>query len=265
MIFGLKVHHTDMEALMDMGPEALEFALFSDDIRDETWVDSVYFNGPIAVHMQEKFKDGRLLDLASGDEKERREAVMDLKKTIDLSERLNARSIIVHPGGVRKAPVSLDPSPLLDSIEELKTYLPDNIELLLENMPAIYWYKGELYSSCLFKDSREIASILGELDVGLCMDLCHAKLYCNTRSVDFNSYIAGLKPYIRHIHVSDARGTSEEGLQIGEGEIDFPGIMPILEGLDVVAIPEILEGHKNGGAGFRIAVDRLNRMGFFEL
>jgi N-acetylneuraminate synthase len=263
MIFGLKVHHTDMEVLMDMGPEALEFALFSDDVSDRSWVDRVYFNGPIAVHMQEKFKDGRLLDLASGDERERREAVMDIKKMIDLSERLNARSIIVHPGGVRKVPASLDLAPLLDSIEELKTYLPGHIELLLENMPAIYWYKGELYSSCLFKDSREIVSTLDELDVGLCMDLCHAKLYCNSSGVDFESYIAGLKPYIGHIHVSDARGTSEEGLQIGEGEIDFPGIMPILKGLDVVAIPEILEGHKNSGAGFRIAVDRLKRMGFF--
>jgi hypothetical protein len=39
--------------------------------------------------------------------------------------------------------------------------------------------------------------------------------------------------------------------------------MPILEGLDVVAVPEILEGHKNRGAGFRIAVDRLKKMGFF--
>jgi len=248
---------------MDMGPEALEFALFSDDVSDESWVDSVYFNGPIAVHMQEKFKDGRLLDLASNDNNERREAVMDIKKMIDISERLNARSIIVHPGGVRKALVSLDPAPLLDSIEELKTYLPGHIELLLENMPARYWYKGELYSSCLFKDSKEIVSILGELNVGLCMDLCHAKLYCNAAGVNFRSYLTKLRPYIRHIHVSDARGTSEEGLQIGEGEIDFPDIMPILEGLDVVAVPEILEGHKNRGAGFRIAVDRLKKMGFF--
>lgn len=248
---------------MDMHPEALEFALFPGDALDDSWVEGVNFQGPMAVHMQEKFKDGRLLDPASPDEGERLEAVKALKKNIGLASRLGARSLIVHPGGIRKEPTELDVTPLLDSLSELKEHAGGHVELLLENMPAIYWYKGELYSPCLFKDRGEVVSILDGLSLGLCMDLCHAKLYCNASGRDFDSYIGGLKPYIRHIHVSDARGTAEEGLQIGEGEIDFPGILPILRDLDVVAIPEILDGHRDSGAGFRIAVDRLKNIGFF--
>jgi len=252
-----------MAALTDMCPKALEFALFPGDALDDSWVEKVSFHGPMAVHMQEKFKDGRLLDPASPNEGERLDAVKALKKNIDLAERLGACSLIVHPGGIRKKPMGLDSTPLIDSMEELKEYGGEHVELLIENMPAIYWYKGELYSSCLFKDSREIASTLDELGLGLCMDLCHAKLYCNASGCDFNSYIRELKPYIRHIHVSDARGTAEEGLQIGEGEIDFAGILPILRNLDVIAIPEILNGHLNAGEGFRIAADRLKKIGFF--
>ena len=177
---------------------------------------------------------------------------------------MNAESVILHPGGVRAKPEHVDTAPLLDSVRELKAYRPGAVRLLLENMPDIYWYEGVLHSACLFKHYDEITGILDTLDLGMCMDLCHAKLYCNAAGADFHAYVKALKPYIRHMHVSDARGTTEEGLQIGEGEIDFRGLLPTLKSLDVIAVPEILDGHKDDGADFRIAVDRLRKIGFFD-
>ncbi len=263
MKFGLKVHHTDLAYLIDMEPDALEFALFPGDV-EGSWVDDVKFDGPIVVHMPEKFKDGTLIDPASSDDKKRSASVNMLKRTIDLSEKLNASIVILHPGGVRKSPESVDNSPLLDSMGELLSYAPKSIELILENMPDIYWYNGELISSCLFKDEAEISGVLKQLNMGMCMDVCHAKLHCNASKVDFYSYIKQLKPFIRHVHVSDAGGISYEGMQIGDGEIDFRGILPLLEGLDVIAVPEILNGHEDRGEGFRVAVSRLKALGYFD-
>jgi deoxyribonuclease-4 len=263
MKFGLKVHHSDIAGMIDMKPEALEFALFHGDM-DGSWVKDISFAGPIILHMPEKFADGSLVDPASPDGRTRSDSVAILKRTIDLAYALNAESVVLHPGGVRSKPEHVDPAPLLDSMRALKAYRPGVVRLLLENMPDIYWYKGVLHSACLFKHYDEITDILETLDMGMCMDLCHAKLYCNAAGEDFGAYVKALKPYIRHIHVSDARGTTQEGLQIGDGEIDFKGLLPILKGLDVVAVPEIIDGHKDGGAGFRVAVGRLNQIGFFD-
>jgi N-acetylneuraminate synthase len=100
--------------------------------------------------------------------------------------------------------------------------------------------------------------------MGLCLDLSHAKLYCNAAGEDFLAYVKALKPLIGHIHVSDARGTTNEGLQIGEGEIDFTALVRALDGMDVIAVPEIMDGHRDKGAGFRVAVERLRKIGFFD-
>ncbi|BAI62144.1 conserved hypothetical protein [Methanocella paludicola SANAE] len=263
MKFGLKVHHSDIASLMDMRPEALEFALFCGDM-DGSWAKGIEFDGPVVLHMPEKFADGSLVDLASPEEGKRRDAVAILKRTIDLGAAMGAESIICHPGGIRAKPEFVDQCPLLDSMHELIAYVRGTTRLLLENMPDIYWYKGVLHSSCLFKHKDEISTILDELSLGLCMDLCHAKLYCNSMGEDYLSYVTALKPYIRHIHVSDARGSTEEGVQIGDGEVDFAALRKLLGDVGAAAVPEILDGHKDGGAGFRIAARRLEKIGFFN-
>jgi len=66
-----------------------------------------------------------------------------------------------------------------------------------------------------------------------------------------------MAPHIAHVHIADASGTDGEGLQIGEGEVPFEGIMPIVQGLDAGFIPEIWMGHRNDGEGFVIALNRL--------
>ena len=50
-----------------------------------------------------------------------------------------------------------------------------------------------------------------------------------------------------------------EGLQIDEGDIDFVKLAKILNELCPSAsfIPEIWQGHKNGGEGFWLALEKL--------
>ncbi|MGY3074696.1 sugar phosphate isomerase/epimerase [Bradyrhizobium sp. LM6.10] len=76
---------------------------------------------------------------------------------------------------------------------------------------------------------------------------------------DFAQGLAQLGPHTAHLHFGDAKGLDGEGLQVGEGEIDFDEIGRVLRKHAPTAsfIPEIWQGHKNMGEGFWIALERL--------
>ena len=59
--------------------------------------------------------------------------------------------------------------------------------------------------------------------------------------------------------MGDAKGVNGEGLQIGEGDMDFVRLGKILNSRcpDAYFIPEIWQGHKNGGEGFWRALEKL--------
>ena len=77
--------------------------------------------------------------------------------------------------------------------------------------------------------------------------------------LDFYQFSKNIAPYSAHLHLGDAKGLNGEGLQIGEGDIDFSRLGDILKsGCPKISfIPEIWQGHKNGGEGFWIALERL--------
>ncbi len=65
--------------------------------------------------------------------------------------------------------------------------------------------------------------------------------------------------YVAHVHIADASGLDGEGLQIGDGDIDFVSVLRTLEKISPEAsfIPEIWQGHENGGEGFWLAMEKL--------
>jgi len=130
-------------------------------------------------------------------------------------------------------------------------------QLLLENMPWFYWlHKRDRMVSNLCVSVEDMERFAG-LVSGLTLDACHGYLsrpegdgsYCQRFMDRFGSAV-------RHLHVSDAAAPDREGLQIGEGEIDFSW----LTGSDLPIVVEIWNGHENGAAGFRKGVERLRHM-----
>ena len=65
-------------------------------------------------------------------------------------------------------------------------------------------------------------------------------------------------PYTEYLHVADAIGIDGEGIQIGEGEIDWRAISPLLKSFDGPMITEIWRGHEQQGEGFKLAAERLS-------
>jgi N-acetylneuraminate synthase len=94
----------------------------------------------------------------------------------------------------------------------------------------------------------------------MCFDISHSKLTCNYFDIDFYDFSKKVAKYSAHLHLGDAKGFNGEGLQIGEGEVDFHRLAKIFDDLcpDASFIPEIWQGHKNGGEGFWIALEKLN-------
>ena len=92
------------------------------------------------------------------------------------------------------------------------------------------------------------------------LDLCHSKLACNHIGMPFLEYLEIAGPRTGHLHVAAASGVDAEGLQIGEGDMDFKTIVAVLDRTcpDATFIPEIWQGHKNEGEGSWIALNRLN-------
>ncbi len=267
MMLGVKVSPCDYRQMLEVKPEAVEFSLQEKDLKGY-WVEGLdldYFFPNLIVHAPILFENGSLVDIAAEDKELRKKSLLIILKTFELACKLcesgcfkNNPVVVLHPGGIAKQEIEIPEQRLKESIEKILSQVDSTRYVsTIENMPQFYRYKNELYTANIFKKKDEITRLLEHLQIKLCLDLSHAKLYCNHASLDFYDYIRSLSPYTVHIHASDARGVSGEGVQIGEGEIDFKKTLAIFKNRDVTIVPEVKGGHDNRGEGFKTALERL--------
>jgi sugar phosphate isomerase/epimerase len=133
------------------------------------------------------------------------------------------------------------------------------VEVIAQTMPPYPWLMGGQSHHNLFIDPDDTVQACVDLGLRLCFDTSHTKLAANDRGDSFHDWAEALAPHTAHLHVVDARGVDGEGLQIGEGEIDFGDLGEVLDRHCPHAgfIPEVWQGHQNGGEGFWTALDRL--------
>ena len=99
-------------------------------------------------------------------------------------------------------------------------------------------------------------------DLKMTYDVCHAKLHCNHDNLSLDEYTSKIMPHVSHLHISDAQGIDGEGLQIGEGDIDFKSLFEIIENSknkDYTWVTEIWSGHLNHGSGCRKTMHNLSK------
>lgn len=251
-------------------PDLFEFHLsFSDmDLRPEDYLTGTYPFG-FVVHAPELFAGSHLMDLAAPDERYRLQSLRETQRVIDITRGLKRffprtpRPLIVaNIGGFsmdEPLPVELKRGyyeRFAKSLGELDT---DGVELIPQTMAPFPWHFGGQRYQNLFVKSDEIVEWCRELKLRMCFDVSHSVLTCNHMGIDFYDFAAALGPITAHLHLGDASGINGEGLQVGEGEIDFARLGRILRATcpDASFIPEIWQGHKNGGEGFWIALERL--------
>jgi sialic acid synthase SpsE/sugar phosphate isomerase/epimerase len=269
--WGFTVRFRDFKELLVFQPKLLEFHLTDQDLDEQYPGDN--YDLKLVVHAPEFF-ERTLVDLCSLDEYQRNQSVSLIQKSINLTRKITHHfngvpKIVVHTGGASLDNAIEDRDALyknlLRSVGELDY---EGVELLLENLPPHPWYFGGQWLTNAFMDAYEIRDFIEPLGLNMCFDTSHSKLYCNWAHVDFYEQVKVLLPYIGHLHLADGAGLDGEGLQIGEGTIDWVHFFKAIgagkpDGYHGTMIPEIWRGHQREGEGFRIAIQRLTEA-YFE-
>ncbi|MBD2039810.1 N-acetylneuraminate synthase family protein [Microcoleus sp. FACHB-672] len=271
--WGLPVRYHDFKTILaKSNPDLLEFHLSYRDLEQDI---HQFFNQTydldLVVHSPELFAGDHLLNLCALDENYRQHSVRELQRVIDVTRTLKpffkkaSRPLIVgNLGGfTTDAPIPVSERRqwydlIAKSLSELDT---KGVEIIPQTLPPFPWYfGGQLYLN-LFVEPDDTVEFCREHGYRVCLDISHSKLASNHYNWSFNQFVEQVAPHTAHFHIADAAGVDGEGLQIGEGDMDFPALAEFLEKASPTAsfIPEIWQGHHNQGEGFWIALEKLEK------
>ncbi|WP_246667224.1 N-acetylneuraminate synthase family protein [Bradyrhizobium sp. UNPA324] len=269
--WGVPVRYHDTERFLEIcEPDIIEFHLsYSDMERDPAAYLSGTYDLGFVVHAPELFAGSKLMDLATPDEALRRYSLEQTQAVIDITRGLKKYfpktkrpPIVANIGGFTMD----EPLPPEEKAERYRIFAQslteldmDGVELTPQTMAPFPWHFGGQRHQNIFIFPDESAAFCAKHDLRMCVDISHTKLAANHFGFDFAQGLAQLGPHTAHLHFGDAKGLDGEGLQIGEGEIDFDEIGQVLRKHAPTAsfIPEIWQGHKNMGEGFWTALERL--------
>ena len=263
--WGVPVRYHDYKALLSKSnPDLLEFHLsYRDlDLDFRTFIGQSYPKLNLAVHSPELFAGDHVMDLCSLDDSYRQHSVRELQRVIDLTRALKeyfpktARPVIVTNVGGYSLDRPLNPQEIAQRQvklgESLKQVDAAGVEVIPQTMPPYPWHMGGQRFHNLFVEAAEIVEICRTLGIRVCFDVSHSKLACNQLKHSFQEFVQQVGPHTAHLHIADCLGVDGEGLQIGEGDMDFVALGKDLDHACPKAsfIPEIWQGHKNDGEGF---------------
>jgi N-acetylneuraminate synthase len=261
--WGLKARFHDLADVLVKEPQLVELHFSDADVDYPFAPPPEPYTQQLFVHAPEFF-DQQLLDLATFDEERREASIALLQRTIAKTAALapsfaGIGGIVIHVGGMSMDGPAADRERLLQRAAAAFRRLDSRgLALLPENLPPRPWYLGGQWFQNVFIRPEEMVEFCQDLDVGMTLDLSHAQLYCTAYGRSLLEYIDLCLPYTRHVHISDSAGIDGEGLQIGEGVVEWEAVLERLAGADFTWVPEIWSGHLHGGAGFVEAINRLS-------
>ena len=269
--WGVPVRYHDFKEYYSMiKPDLFEFHLSYSDM--EVDPDDYLFkveDCDFVVHAPELFSESHLMDLASPENNYRKKSILETQRVVDITNSLKKyfpktlRPMIVANVGGFTMDKNLDKEIINEyyqrfaqSLNELNL---DGVELIPQTMAPFPWHFGGQRYQNIFVHVDEIIKWCTKLNLRMCFDVSHTHLTCTHFNLDFYEFVKKIAPFSAHIHYGDAKGVNGEGLQIGDGNIDFYKLGKILnKGCPNASfIPEIWQGHKNGGEGFWIALEKL--------
>ncbi|MCB0329640.1 MAG: N-acetylneuraminate synthase family protein [Bdellovibrionales bacterium] len=264
--WGFVVRYHDFHVALPDHPKVLEFHLTEHDttLKIPTKALSAHRDQLskciLRVHCCEYLSD-RLFDLCSSSRDTRRRSFTMLQKVIDITHELaeyfsEAKPAVVFNCGAMtlqydKRGVKIDEDELFTSILSLRTH---GITLLAQNMPPYPWYYGGQWKGHFFLEPEQLIRFCKKTGHKICLDLSHASMASRYLNIPLLSYLLELKPYVRHMHVSDAKSIEGEGAQLGEGSINFQEVIQLFNDYPYTWIPEIWQGHLENNAGAKHAL-----------
>lgn len=271
--WGLPVRYHDYRPLIeDAKPDFLEFHFSYKDL--EVNIDEVFdrkLEMSFTTHLPDLFAGDFLVDLASRDQETWERSIAEVQRTIDITRDLTRYFtvdddpvMVVTMGGFTKDG-HIAPPARADKYERIGEALAkldtSGVRLAAQTLPPYPWLMGGQQYHNLFLDPRDTADFSDTYNTALCLDISHTVLAANFLKIPLSEAVELLAPRSIHLHLVDGTGVDGEGVQIGEGDVDWAALGRQLRELTPGSsfIPEIWQGHVNNGEGFFTALDRLEK------
>jgi len=151
-----------------------------------------------------------------GDPAVKEYSLQKIDESITWADQLNAKHLILHAGHGS-----------MQHATDLLCGLSDS-RLLIENMPKV----GLGGETMIGYSPAQIEELIGDGDMGLCLDFGHAVKAAVSIGVDYKEYVKGfmeLEPSVFHVSDGMLSAEKDEHLGIGEGEYDFGFLMECVE------------------------------------
>lgn len=183
---------------------------------DKEGIRVISFHAPFYLHVKDA-KERKWLSISSGEEKERKKIIKEIKELMDVMRVFEANIIAIHCGLEvnREAEGDSIPKALYNSIEELMDYsMKNNIKIALENTPNQYSTTPKIL---------DIVKKYHSKSLGMCLDLGHANVV-----EDPVKAIKEASGHIFSIHASDNDGAKDSHLSPFQGNIKWNNIKEAL-------------------------------------
>jgi N-acetylneuraminate synthase len=267
--WGIVGRLNDFRDYLALKPDLIEIHMTWRDVKGYQGLIGQY-EQDLVVHAPEYYED-TLIDFSATDPEITELSLEMLQRTVSIARDLAPKfkgqidtrgpRVVVHPGGHFLSATTSDKREQYRRLAtNLRSIDTEGVRILVENMPPFPWYFGGQWKNSIFLDPREIAQFAEEMRWGICYDTSHAQLYCAHAGISILDFTRTILNHVQYLHISDAKGVTHEGLQIGEGEIDFVQLFALLGQLDPGFVPEIWQGHLDRGRGFKQALEILETM-----
>ena len=271
--WGIPVRFHDASTLIqNTSPDFVEFHLSYKDLEvDFKSMMSSNLIKNFVIHCPELFAEDHILDLCSTNENYREHSIEQISKVLKLTRRLKdffkvrkEVQVVVNVGGFTRDKFmdkQHKPSLYRNLESSLQCLDLSGVEIIPQTMPPFPWHFGGQRFHNLFVEYDEIVTFCKRNMMRICLDVSHSKLACAHSKTSFFKFCHEVAPYVSHLHIADSKGTDGEGMQIGEGEIDFKSLTETLNQFcpNASFIPEVWQGHENNGEGFWRALDDLEK------
>ncbi len=270
--WGVPVRYHDVRPILEAGsnPDFVEFHFSYKDLDVEP-ADVFSDRLPIGYtcHLPDLFAGDFILDLASFDDDIWERSIAEMQRSIDRTRQLrpyfsqDADPIFIATlgGFTRDGFVERDRVPAMYEriADGLARVDLAGVRLCPQTLPPYPWLMGGQQYHNLFLHLDDTVAFAETYGYRLTFDISHSKLASNHTGTPWSAYVSRLTPLAEHFHVVDARGVDGEGVQIGEGEVDFAALAAAMDELapGKSFIPEIWMGHVNNGQGFWHALNLL--------
>ena len=144
----------------------------------------------------------------------------NLRREIDFSHHLSAENLVLHP--VCFGLVEEDDRPDWPEIVRILEYAAKfGVRLVMENIKDSIWALDRILD--------EIGDDPEQTNLGICIDIGHANQSTDAGRHPVTNYLERYAGQLVHLHLHDNDGESDDHLIPGEGTVDWPSTLGVLE------------------------------------